>query len=57
MGADGGYGKEPAFLWGLEAMGEIFGVDIHNDQQLYLEYPRPAIPEAFPARGRPRSRR
>jgi SRSO17 transposase len=57
VGADGGYGKEPAFLRGLDAMGEIFVVDIHKDQHLYLEDPRPAIPEADTARGRPRSRR
>ena len=56
VGADGGYGKEPAFLRGLEAMGEIFVVDIHKDQHLYLEDPRPAVPEASPARGRPRRR-
>ena len=56
VGADGGYGKEPAFLRGLEAMGEIFVVDIHKDQHLYLEDPRPAVPEASPTRGRPRSR-
>jgi len=55
VGADGGYGKEPAFLRGLEAMGEIFVVDIHKDQHLYLEDPRPAVPEpSSPARGRPR---
>ena len=57
VGADGGYGKEPAFLRGLEGMGERFVVDIHKDQHLYLEDPRPAIPESSPARGRPRSRR
>jgi SRSO17 transposase len=38
-------------------MGEIFVVDIHKDQRLYLEDPRPAIPEASAAGGRPRSRR
>ena len=56
VGADGGYGKEPAFLRGLEAMGEVFVMDIHKDQHLYLEDPRPAVPETSPARGRPRSR-
>jgi SRSO17 transposase len=57
VGADGGYGKEPAFLRGLDALGEIFVVDIHKDQRLYLQDPRPAIPEVTPARARPRSRR
>ncbi len=57
VGADGGYGKEPAFLRGLDAMGEIFVVDIHKDQQIYLEDPRPIIPESATTQGRPRSRR
>jgi hypothetical protein len=56
VGADGGYGKEPAFLRGLEAMGEVFVVDIHKDQQIYLEDPRPIIPESTTTGGRPRSR-
>jgi SRSO17 transposase len=41
VGADGGYGKEPAFLRGLEAMGETFVVDVHRDQRIYLEDPQP----------------
>ena len=57
VGADGGYGKEPAFLRGLEAMGEVFVVDVHKDQQIYLEDPRPILPESTTTRGRPRSRR
>jgi len=57
VGADGGYGKEPAFLRGLEAMGEVFVVDIHKDQQIYLEDPQPIIPESATTQGRPRSRR
>ncbi len=43
-GADGGYGKEPAFLRGLEAMKEIFVADVHKDQLIYPEDPRPIIP-------------
>ena len=57
VGADGGYGKEPAFLRSLAAMGEIFVVDVHKDQQIYLEDPRPIIPESTTSKGRPRSRR
>ncbi|QYZ64537.1 MAG: IS701 family transposase [Gammaproteobacteria bacterium (ex Lamellibrachia satsuma)] len=56
VGADGGYGKDPAFLRGLEAMGETFVVDIHKDQQVYLEDPQPFIPESTTTRGRRRSR-
>jgi SRSO17 transposase len=57
IGADGGYGKEPAFLRSLVAMDEIFVVDVHKDQQMYLEDPQPIIPESATAQGRPRSRR
>lgn len=57
VGGDGGYGKEPAFLRGLETMGEVFVMDIHKDQQIYLEDPRPILPESPTLRGRPRSRR
>ena len=39
VGADGGYGKEPAFLRGLDDMDEIFVVDLHKDQLIYLEDP------------------
>lgn len=56
VGADGGYGKDPAFLRGLETMGETFVVDIHKDQQIYLEDPQPIIPKTAATRGRRRSR-
>ncbi len=36
IGADAGYGKEPAFLRGLDDMNEIFVVDVHKDQTIYL---------------------
>lgn len=55
VGADGGYGKEPAFVRGLEAMGEVFVVDVHKDQQIYLEDPQPIVPETKNTRGRPRT--
>jgi len=45
VGADGGYGKEPAFLRGLDDRGETFVVDVHKDQLIYLEDPQPVIPE------------
>ena len=57
VGADGGYGKEPAFLRGLDAMGEVFVVDVHKDQRIYVQDPKPQIPPSNgPQRGRPRSR-
>jgi len=43
VGADGGYGKEPAFVRGLDDMNEIFVVDVHKDQRIYLEDPQPII--------------
>lgn len=43
VGGDGGYGKEPAFLRGLEDMDEIFVVDVHKDQLIYLDDPGPVI--------------
>ena len=46
IGADGGYGKEPAFLCGLDDMNETFMVDLHSDQRIYLADPKPFIPEA-----------
>ena len=57
VGADGGYGKEPAFLRGLVALGETFVVDVHKDQQIYLDDPRPAVPKTTNTRGRPWTRR
>ena len=57
VGADGGYGKEPAFLLSLAALGEVFVVDVHEDQQIYLEDPRPSVPESSTTKGRPRNRR
>jgi len=56
VGADGGYGKEPAFLRGLVDMDEIFVVDVHKDQLIYLEDPQPVIPQKSNKRGRKTSR-
>ena len=56
VGADGGYGKEPAFLRGLDDMNEIFVVDVHKDQLIYLEDPQPVIPQKKNKRGKKTSR-
>ena len=56
VGADGGYGKEPAFLRGLDDMDEIFVVDVHKDQLIYLEDPQPVIPQKKNKRGKKTSR-
>jgi SRSO17 transposase len=52
VGVDGGYGKEPDFLRGLDSSGEIFMADVHRDQLIYLENPEPTIPEPKSNRGR-----
>jgi len=44
VGADAGYGKDPAFLRSLEKMGETFVVDVHKDQRIFLQDPEPSIP-------------
>ena len=42
---DGGYGKDPAFLRALEADGETFVADVHSNQRIWLEDPKPAAPQ------------
>jgi len=44
VGIDGGYGKEPAFLRGVDHLGCRFVADVHCDQALYLQDPEPQIP-------------
>ena len=51
VGMDGGYGKEPALLRALDRAHEVFMADVHKDQQVYLEDPRPHVP-AWTGRGR-----
>ena len=52
VGVDGGYGKEPDFLRVLDSSDEIFMADVHKDQRVYLENPKPTIPEPKSNRGR-----
>jgi SRSO17 transposase len=49
VGADGGYGKEPAFLRALDAMNEVFVADVHRTQRLWTE--RPEIIASRPSPG------
>lgn len=44
VGVEGGYGKEPAFLRGLDRLGCRFVADGHCDQTIYLENPDPKVP-------------
>jgi SRSO17 transposase len=57
VAADGGYGKDPKFLRGLDDDGETFVVDVHKSQHIYLEDPDPQVPEGKPGRGPKPSKR
>lgn len=57
VGLDGGYGKEPWLLRALDRQGEVWVADVHCDQRIYLEDPRPIIPERHHRKGRTPSRR
>lgn len=56
VGMDGLYGKDPALLRALEAGGETFIADVHKDQHIYLQDPRPVVPASPLGRGRKRAR-
>ena len=49
---DAGYGKDPAFLRGLEDRGLCFVADVHSSQRIYLADPDPQYPPPS-GRGRP----
>ena len=51
VGADGLYGNTPSFLVALDQDGELFVVDIHKDQRIFLKDPKPYLPAAS-AKGR-----
>ena len=57
VGVDAGYGKEPAFLRALEAMGEVFVADVHSTQRVWTERPELAVPPPRPGRGCPPTKR
>jgi SRSO17 transposase len=44
VSTDAGYGKDPAFLRALDAAGETFVTDVHANQRLWLDDPKPAPP-------------
>lgn len=49
---DGLYGNCPDLLWSIVESQEIFMMDVHKDQHVYLDDPRPSLPEARSHRGR-----
>jgi SRSO17 transposase len=52
VGADGFYGNDPAFLRGLDTMGEVFVADVHCNQLIFLEDPKPTVKQKKGKRGR-----
>ena len=52
VGADAFYGNDPEFLRQLEQRGEVFMIDVHCDQTIYLADPQPEVPERKAGRGR-----
>lgn len=52
VGCDGFYGEDPAFLRALDTLPvpEIFMADVHKDQRVYLEDPKPIMPPPKPSK-------
>lgn len=52
VGADGFYGENPGFCNVLDNICEVFMIDVHKNQPIYVECPRISIPESKGKRGR-----
>ncbi len=52
IGMDGLYGNNPFLLRSLDGDNEIFVADVHKDQHIYLDDPKPKIPKRKGSRGR-----
>lgn len=52
IGADGYYGNDAGFASSIEGMGYLYMLDIHSDQEIYLEKPELFIPERKSLKGR-----
>lgn len=44
IGCDGFYGEDPAFLRSLDSLFEVFMADVHKNQHVYLDDPKPIVP-------------
>jgi SRSO17 transposase len=53
---DGGYGKEGWLLRQMDRDGETWVADVHRDQVVYLEDPRPVVPQRSSPKGKAPSR-
>jgi hypothetical protein len=51
VGADGLYGNDAAFAREIDKLGLVYMLDIHSDQQIYMEEPELRIPERKTAKG------
>ena len=51
VGADGLYGNDAAFAREINNMGLVYMLDIHSDQQIFLERPELYLPERKTAKG------
>ena len=51
VGVDGGYGKEPGFLRGLEDANEVFVANVHRNQHVWTEEPGLHVPAPSRAAG------
>lgn len=56
VAADGAYGKDPALLRTLDESGEIFVMDVHRYQPVFLDDPELTVPAKTALMGRPKSR-
>ena len=52
IGADGFYGRDSHFRRSIAKMGLTFMVDIPRDTVIYLQNPKPAVPEKLSSKGR-----
>lgn len=53
VGADGFYGNDPELTDKLNDLGCLYMLDIHSNQQIFLEEPELVLPERKSKRGRP----
>jgi SRSO17 transposase len=51
IGTDGLYGNDAAFAREIDHMGLVYMLDIHSDQQIYLEKPELFLPERKTSKG------
>ena len=57
VGADAGYGKEPAFLRALDDEQVVFVTDVQRTQTVWTQRPEIGLPPRRPGQGRPATRR